>query len=76
MAKPDLKVAQLPQGWALIDGKNALPIPPGMEKPLEWIAARGMNGFGDKDLAVIMPDEASRQKLLRELLNMRVVEAV
>jgi len=70
---PDLKVMRRGGDWVLAGRKAAVPIPSGMERPVEWIVAR--SGFAESEFTEAFPALAQtvREDLLKALAKMKVV---
>ncbi len=68
-----LKVVERKQGSLLTDGSRAVPIPPGMEKPIAWMLDR--ETFIERELFAAHPvlHEAGLRKLLADMQAMKVI---
>lgn len=70
-----IKLMRHKGAWVLTDGKQGVPIPPGLDKPIAWALDRP--AFEESDLAAAFPalKPPARAKLLQDLTNMGVLQA-
>lgn len=72
--RPGIVLLSRPDGPHLGDSKRSVRIPPGMEKPVSWVVARG--SFGEAEFRAAFPGLASAaaDRLLADLSAMKVLE--
>jgi len=71
-----IRLARKGSTFVLTDGKQGVAVPPGTERPIQWMLDR--EGFGEPDFAAAFPEipEAQRTKLLGDLVAMDVIRVV
>jgi ribosomal protein L16 Arg81 hydroxylase len=69
-----LSVAKAGKNWVLADKGRSVPIPPGSDRLVAWVVAQ--ERFSGAEFAEVFPDKAAedRERLLRELAAMKVIE--
>ncbi|HET8727913.1 MAG TPA: cupin domain-containing protein [Alphaproteobacteria bacterium] len=71
----DMKLAKAKGQIVLTDGKRGVPVPPGAERPIQWVLGQERD-FAETDFAAAFPKipDDQRGKLLRDLAAMEVIQ--
>lgn len=75
VAKDRFRLTQAQGRWVLVEGRQGIPVPGGLEEKLAWVLDRST--FAEADLAEAFPAlaQAERRKLLGDLAAMQVIAA-